>query len=118
MCNPVTYHIINWISDCSSLFSVLLPLSAQLLTLFTQLHTFSLRLKEASATRMLQVYVAARVLGMTPEMAVTKSLTAVCRQSFASTRLSATRMLHFVEERQECVRRLVLMNSEGYWSGE
>ena len=27
-------------------------------------------------------------------------------------------MLHFVEERQECVRRLVLMNSEGYWSGE
>lgn len=41
-----------------------------------------------------------------------------CRQSFASTRLSATRMLHFVEERQKCVRRLVLMNSEGYWSGE
>ena len=40
------------------------------------------------------------------------------RQSFASTRLSATRMLHFVEERQQCVRRLVLMNSEGYWSGE
>ena len=27
-------------------------------------------------------------------------------------------MLHFVEERQQCVRRLVLMNSEGYWSGE
>ena len=40
------------------------------------------------------------------------------RQSFAQTRLSATRMLHFVEERQQCVRRLVLMNSEGYWSGE
>ena len=27
-------------------------------------------------------------------------------------------MLHFVEERAKCVRRLVLMNSEGYWSGE
>lgn len=40
------------------------------------------------------------------------------RQSFAQTRLSATRMLQFVEDRQQCVRRLVLMNSEGYWSGE
>ena len=68
MCNPVTYHIVDWISDCSSFFSVLLPLSAQLLTLFTKLHTFSLRLKQASATCMLQVYVAAGVLGMAPDM--------------------------------------------------
>ena len=27
-------------------------------------------------------------------------------------------MLHFVEERAKCVRRLVLINSEGYWSGK
>ena len=47
-----------------------------------------------------------------------KAWAAPRRQSFAQTRLSATRMLHFVEERQQCVRRLVLMNSEGYWSGE
>lgn len=39
------------------------------------------------------------------------------RSSFAQTRLSAARMLRFVEERAGCVRRLVLMNSEGYWSG-
>ncbi len=39
------------------------------------------------------------------------------RSSFAATRLSAARMLAFVEERAACCRRLVLMNSEGYWSG-
>lgn len=39
------------------------------------------------------------------------------RESFSHTRLSAARMVHFVEERQSSIRRLVLMNSEGYWSG-
>jgi hypothetical protein len=39
------------------------------------------------------------------------------RESFAVTRLSAARMLRFVEQRQTSVQRLVLMNSEGYWSG-
>ncbi len=39
------------------------------------------------------------------------------RESFSHTRLSAARMVHFVEERQASIRRLVLMNSEGYWSG-
>ncbi|CAL8465073.1 g4608 [Coccomyxa elongata] len=40
------------------------------------------------------------------------------RESFSHTRLSAARMVHFVEERQSSIRRLVLMNSEGYWSDE
>ncbi|KAK9820853.1 hypothetical protein WJX81_004021 [Elliptochloris bilobata] len=38
------------------------------------------------------------------------------RESFAATRLNAARILRFVEERQKCVQRLVLMNSEGYYS--
>lgn len=74
------------------------------------------------------LYVWARMVGWDPAQKrcrvssepeqVARSCLCVSRQSFASTRLSATRMLHFVEERQQCVRRLVLMNSEGYWSGE
>ena len=39
------------------------------------------------------------------------------RSSFAHTRLSAARMLAFVAERAGAINRLVLMNSEGYWSG-
>jgi len=39
------------------------------------------------------------------------------RESFAATRLNASRILRFVEERQHCVQRLVLINSEGYYSG-
>ena len=39
------------------------------------------------------------------------------REIFAATRLDAARILRFIEERQHCVRRLVLMNSEGYYSG-
>ena len=39
------------------------------------------------------------------------------RESFAATQLSAQRMLSFVEARHSSMRRLVLMNSEGYWSG-
>lgn len=39
------------------------------------------------------------------------------RESFAQTRLSAARMVQFVEQHQPSIRRLVLMNSEGYWSG-
>jgi hypothetical protein len=36
---------------------------------------------------------------------------------FAATRISAQRILQFVGQRQDTVRRLVLLNSEGYWSG-
>lgn len=39
------------------------------------------------------------------------------REIFAATRLDAARILRFIEERQHCVQRLVLMNSEGYYSG-
>lgn len=37
---------------------------------------------------------------------------------FAETRISAQRIMQFVCQRQHIVRRLVLLNSEGYWSGE
>ena len=67
MCSLVDY-IIPQITDCSSLETMSLFLSAQLLMSSTKLHTFSLRLKEACATRMLQVYAAAGVLGMAPDM--------------------------------------------------
>ena len=39
------------------------------------------------------------------------------RAVFASTRISAQRILQFVGQRQHVVQRLVLLNSEGYWSG-
>ena len=39
------------------------------------------------------------------------------RKSFAATRLSASRILRFIEDRRCCVQRVVLKNSEGYFSG-
>jgi len=38
--------------------------------------------------------------------------------AFAQTRISAQRIFDFVKKRHCAVRRLVLLNSEGYWSGE
>lgn len=38
--------------------------------------------------------------------------------AFAQTRISAQRIFDFVKKRHRAVRRLVLLNSEGYWSGE
>ena len=40
------------------------------------------------------------------------------RDAFAATRLSAARVLDFVATRATSVRRVVLTNSEGYWSDE
>ena len=34
------------------------------------------------------------------------------------TTLSAQKIVNFVRQRQAAVRKLTLMNSEGYWSGE
>lgn len=39
------------------------------------------------------------------------------RAAFAATRLNAHRILEFVRERRGCIRKLVLMHSEGYWAG-
>ena len=39
------------------------------------------------------------------------------RQSFATTKLSATKILDFFQQRMHITTRLVLLNSEGYWSG-
>eukprot|EP00891_Asterochloris_glomerata_P003742 jgi/Astpho2/3742/Aster-x1169 len=40
------------------------------------------------------------------------------RDSFAGTTLSAQKIVNFVRQRQAAVRKLTLMNSEGYWSDE
>ena len=40
------------------------------------------------------------------------------RTSFSNTRLSAARMLRFIEDRHSCIQRVVLKNSEGYYSGD
>ncbi|KAK9823301.1 hypothetical protein WJX72_001754 [[Myrmecia] bisecta] len=40
------------------------------------------------------------------------------RESFSVTRLSAQRILAFIRQQQKAIRRVVLMNSEGYWSDE
>ena len=40
------------------------------------------------------------------------------RAAFATTKLSAAKVVAFVESRARCVRRIMLTNSEGYWSGE
>lgn len=37
---------------------------------------------------------------------------------FAATRISAQRIMQFMGQRQHIVRRLVLLNGEGYWTGE
>lgn len=39
------------------------------------------------------------------------------RKSFAATKLNASRILRFIETRRCCVQRIVLKNSEGYFSG-
>lgn len=39
------------------------------------------------------------------------------RQAFAATRLSAARIIDYIEGRQQYLKRLVFRNSEGYFSG-
>ena len=40
------------------------------------------------------------------------------RESFSATKLSAQKILDFMHERQSVIQKVVLTNSEGYWSGE
>ncbi|KAK9795555.1 hypothetical protein WJX73_007392 [Symbiochloris irregularis] len=40
------------------------------------------------------------------------------RSSFSKTRLSAARMLRFIEDRHSCIQRVVLKNSEGYYADD
>ena len=40
------------------------------------------------------------------------------RESFSATKLSAQKMLDFMHHRQGVIQKVVLTNSEGYWSGE
>lgn len=40
------------------------------------------------------------------------------RESFGATKLSAQKILDFMHQRQSVIRKVVLTNSEGYWSGK
>lgn len=40
------------------------------------------------------------------------------RESFSATKLSAQKILDFMRQRQSVIQKVVLTNSEGYWSGE
>ena len=40
------------------------------------------------------------------------------RDSFGATKLSAQKILDFMHQRQSVIQKVVLTNSEGYWSGE
>lgn len=40
------------------------------------------------------------------------------RDSFSATKLSAQKILDFMHQRQSVIQKVVLTNSEGYWSGE
>ena len=40
------------------------------------------------------------------------------RESFGATKLSAQKILDFMRQRQSVIQKVVLTNSEGYWSGE
>ena len=39
------------------------------------------------------------------------------RKSFSATKLSAQKILEFMHLRQSVIKKVVLTNSEGYWSG-
>lgn len=39
------------------------------------------------------------------------------RKSFSATKLSAQKILDFMQTRQNVIKKVVLTNSEGYWSG-